>query len=139
MHKENSVAVKKDLPVLTAKFAAQAALEAYEAGKLGFQNKRWAGDHNGCFYYYSDGGYCAIGAALAKLKIRPEDNGPVYSLVNVYFTCDLYEENLLTDLQLKHDELVIRLRHASITEGSDEHRKAVDEFLGLARKLAGKN
>jgi hypothetical protein len=119
--------------ILTAKFAAEAALRAFDAKQLGFQDPERV--KLGCLYNYPDGGVCGLGAALKEMKIKVPKNRNKNISVGVLRVHGLIDYSLndsatLTNLQQAHDG-IIRAKQDRKPFGVFKKK-----FIKLARRLA---
>jgi len=121
---------------ITAKDAARAALKAHEEGRLGYQLPKDHPQAGECLYHYRPavGGkrhVCAIGASL------PEDFdyfGDVHDLLgkNALSAPDA-DVRSIENLQELHDRVI--MERGCLREKS----RAIAQFLGFARELAGES
>jgi hypothetical protein len=125
-------------PKLDTKFAGEAALRAYDAGQLGFQNPERT--KLGCLYRYPDGGVCSIGAGLKELEIKiPGEllcaGVKILWDENIVDLTDSIQAFFLSLLQRDHD-LIVRLPERCPEE---QKKDLIDKFLDRARDYANGN
>jgi hypothetical protein len=121
------------VPILTSKFAAQAALRAYDAGMLGFQDLTRT--NSGCHYHYLDGGVCAIGAALKEMSISAiyvNSEGLSSLKKEEIISFSDQEAESLSTLQFHHDGII----RAKQRNDDQEVQFRISDFINFAKKLS---